>query len=126
MNTALWIVQGLLAAMFLMSGFMKTFKSVDELAPKMPYVKDISLTLLRFIGISQLLIAFGLVLPWLTGIAPVLTGIAALGLALNMLIAALFHVKRSEWPGLPINFGIMALALFVAYGRLFYAPSCAA
>ncbi|HLP19186.1 MAG TPA: DoxX family protein [Chitinophagales bacterium] len=124
MNTALWIVQGLLAALFLMAGTMKTFKPIDELAVKMPWVKDVSVSLVRFVGVSQLLIALGLVLPWLTGIVPVLTGVAALGLALNMLFAALFHVKRSEWQALPMNLGIMALALFVAYGRLFYAPTC--
>lgn len=122
MNTALWIVQGILAAMFLMSGSMKTFKSIDELAPKMPWVKQVPSWQVRFIGITQLLAAFGLILPKLTGILPVLTPVAALGLVLTMVSAAIFHLKRNEMQAIGINMVLLSLALFVAVGRLFIMP----
>lgn len=122
MNTALWIVQGILAAMFLMSGSMKTFKSIDELAPKMPWVKEVPSWQVRFIGITQLLAAFGLILPKLTGILPVLTPVAALGLVLTMVSAAIFHLKRNEMQAIGINMALLLLALFVAVGRLFLIP----
>jgi uncharacterized membrane protein YphA (DoxX/SURF4 family) len=122
MNTALWIVQGLLAAMFTMGGSMKAFKSIDELALKMPWAKEIPAWQVRFIGITQLLAALGLVLPRLTGILPVLTPVAALGLVFTMASAAVFHLKRNEMQAIGINMFLLSLALFVAVGRLFLVP----
>lgn len=122
MNTALWIVQGLLAAMFLMGGSMKTFKPIDELATKMPWVKEVPSWQVRFIGITQLLAALGLILPELTGILPVLTPVAALGLVFTMASAAVFHLKRNEMQAIGINMALLSLALFVAVGRLFIMP----
>lgn len=122
MNTALWIVQALLAALFLMSGSMKAFKPIDELAPKMPWVKEVPSWQVRFIGITQLLAAMGLVLPKLTGILPVLTPVAALGLVFTMASAAVFHLKRNEMQPIGINMVFLSMALFVAVGRLFIMP----
>jgi putative oxidoreductase len=124
MNTALWIAQIALATLFAMAGFTKSTQPIDKLALKMPWVKDFPVWLVRFIGITQLLAAFGLVLPMVTGIAPVLTLFAALGLALTMALAALHHLRRSEYSAIVINLVLLTPMLFVVYGRGFYAPSC--
>ena len=117
MNTALWIVQGILAAMFLMAGFMKATTPKDKLALKMPWAARYSSGMVKFIGISQLLISLGLVLPVLTGILPVLTPIAASALALIMVFAAFDHIKAGENKAVMTNTIIFLMAAFVAYGR---------
>jgi putative oxidoreductase len=119
MNIALWIVQGLLAAMYLMAGTMKTFQTAHYKANKMSaWAQDRSNGYLRFIGVSELLGAVGLVLPMLTGILPWLTFLAALGLSVIQLLAILtVHLPRKEFQVVPMNAVLLALAMFVAVGR---------
>ena len=118
MNIALWIVQGLLAIVFLMSGFMKISQPKDKVKEKgLTYVEDFSEGQIRLIGILEILGAVGLILPALTGILPVLTPLAAVGLALTMVVAAITHLRRKEYSMTVLNIVLMGLALFVAYGR---------
>jgi hypothetical protein len=70
-----------------------------------------------FIGISELAGAAGLILPLATGIAPVLTTLAALGLAIIMVLGNIYHLRRKESPIVTIV--LLLLASFVAYGRGF-------
>lgn len=122
MNIALWIVQVLLTAMFLMTGFSKAFQPLDALSQMMPWTLDVPLALIRFIGVSELLGAIGLVLPALTGIKPRLTIAAAAGIMLVMISASIFHLTRGEYGPIVFNLVLLALAAFVAYGRWQIAP----
>ncbi len=122
MNIALWIVQALLTAMFLMTGFSKAFQPLDALSQMMPWTLDVPLALIRFIGVSELLGAIGLVLPALTGIKPRLTIAAAAGIMLVMISASIFHLTRGEYGPIVFNLVLLALAAFVAYGRWQIAP----
>jgi len=79
MNIVLWIVQGLLAAAFLMFGGMKLMKSKEELAERMGWVEGFSQNTIRGIGLLEVLGAIGLILPWALLIFPALTGLAAIG-----------------------------------------------
>ncbi len=118
MNTALWIVQGILAMMFLMVGMMKLRTPKEEMAEKMEWVEDFSQERIRIIGMLEILGALGLVLPMLTGILPILTPLAAVGLAFTMLGAFLTHLRRKEIVPMGVmNLMLMAMAAFVAYGR---------
>jgi uncharacterized membrane protein YphA (DoxX/SURF4 family) len=119
MNIALWIVQGLLAAMYLMAGTMKTFQTAKYKENKMSaWAHDRPTGFLRFIGVSELLGAVGLVVPMIMGILPWLTFLAALGLTIVQLLAILtVHVPRKEYQVVPMNAVLLALALFVAVGR---------
>ena len=118
MNTALWIIQGLLAAMFVMAGIIKLTQSKEKLEKQFPWVNDVSMGMVRFIGLSELLGAIGLIVPWLTGIAPVLTPVSAVGFCIIMVLATnLIHLKKSEYQGVAINVFIFILAAFVAYSR---------
>jgi uncharacterized membrane protein len=117
MNIFLWILQGLLAVMFAMSGLMKTTQPVDKLAQKMPWVEDFSASTVRFIGAMEILGALGLILPAATGIATVLTAVAATGLAVTMLLAVGLHLRRNERSGAAIAGGLLVLAAIVAWGR---------
>jgi uncharacterized membrane protein len=117
MNVVLWIVQGLLAAMFAIAGVMKSTQPKDKLADRMPWVQDFSPATVRFIGIVELAAALGLILPAWTGIAPILTPLAATGLAVMMVLAALTHARRKEPSGIATNAVLFLLAAFVAWGR---------
>lgn len=121
MSIALWAVQILLALMFLMAGSTKAFQ-YEKAKTSLPWVNDYSRGYVGFIGIAEVLGALGLILPALTGIIPILTPIAAIGLALTMIFAAIFHSKRKEYQGIGMNIILLLLALFVAYGRLFIVP----
>ncbi|MCR8657694.1 DoxX family protein [Paenibacillus endoradicis] len=116
MNIALWIVQGLLALMFIGAGSTKAFQ-YEKAKTSLPWVKDYSRGYVAFIGISEVLGGIGLIVPYATGIAPVLTSIAAIALAVVMVFAAVFHAKRKEYSGLVMNIILLALAVFVAIGR---------
>lgn len=119
MNTVLWIVQGFLAFTFAYSGWMKSTQTIPKLvAIGQTGVAGLSRPLVRFIGVSELLGAAGLILPSWTGILPQLTSVSALCLSLIMIPAAVIHHKRHEpktvWL---INVPVFLLGLLVAYGR---------
>ena len=118
MNTALWIIQILLSIMMLMLGFMKTFYPVEKLG-KFSWTTRSSKELVRFVGISELLISIGLILPELTGILPVLTPYAALSLSMIMLLAMVEHIRYKEVNDIWKNAIIILLAALVAVGRLY-------
>lgn len=117
MNVALWIVAGLLAALFLFAGITKAGASRDKLASKMPWVEDFSTGTIRFIGVVEALGAIGLIVPPLVGIAPVLAPLAATGLAITMALAIVVHIRRKESQAVVMNLVLMAAAIFVAWGR---------
>ncbi|SRR6266540_1916627 len=117
MNIALWIAQGLLAAMYLMAGMMKTFQTVKA-KEQLPWAKNRSDRFVRFVGISELLGAFGLILPMLTGILPWLTPIAAAGLSLIPLLAIFSeHLPKKEYNIIPVNAILLAVSVFIIVGR---------
>jgi uncharacterized membrane protein YphA (DoxX/SURF4 family) len=118
MNIALWIAQGILAAMFAMAGVMKSTQPIDKLMKSgLNWVERIQVSTVRIIGISELLGAFGLILPLAFGILPILTPIAAVGLAVIMILAAVHHLKYKENKAIAFNAILFLLAAFVAYGR---------
>ncbi|MEU6720994.1 DoxX family protein [Nonomuraea sp. NPDC046802] len=117
MNVFLWVVQALLAASFGMSGLAKLTRPKDKLVGKYPWMETFSQAAVRLIGVMEVLGAVGLIVPVLTGIAPVLTPIAAAGLAVMMILAAILHLRRKEPSGLPATVILFALAALVAWGR---------
>jgi uncharacterized membrane protein YphA (DoxX/SURF4 family) len=118
MNIALWIVQWILAVMFMMVGMMKLMQPKEKMAEKMGWVEDFSQQRIRGIGFLEVMGALGVVLPGLTGIAPFLTAWAAAGLALTMVGALMTHIRRKEIVPMGVmNMMLFALAAFVAFGR---------
>jgi uncharacterized membrane protein YphA (DoxX/SURF4 family) len=117
LNIALWVLQIVLAAMFAIAGIMKATRPKEELAKNLPWVEDYSSGTVRFIGVVELLAALGLILPAVTGIATVLTPLAATGLAVVMLLAAFAHARRREPGAIVFNVVLLVLAAIVAWGR---------
>jgi hypothetical protein len=115
---ALWIVQGLLALLFLFAGGMKLVLPLEDLAGPValpgPFV--------RFIGVVEVLGAIGLILPGLLRIRPGLTSLAAAGLVIIMIGATVIGLMIGDVAMALIPLGVGLLAAFVAYGRWRLAP----
>lgn len=122
MKKTLWIIQGLLALLFVFAGGMKLVMPIEEMT------KDIALPggFLRFIGIVELLGGLGLILPGLTGIRPSLTPLAAAGLAIIMIGATVITLTTGGFAAALVPVIVGLLLIFVAYGRWRVAPHGAA
>ncbi len=122
MNIALWIVQALLALAFFGAGVMKLTAPIDELLQNgMAFVEHVPALLVRFIGLSEVAGAVGLILPAATRIKPRLTPLAGALLALVMLLAVGTHLLMADLHFAPALI-LGALSAFVAWGRLRKAP----
>ena len=117
MNITLWIVAGVLAAIFGMTGLMKAAQPREKVAANLPTFEDFSAGTVKLIGVLEILGALGLILPAATGVAVVLTPLAATGLAVMMLLAAVVHARRKETQAIAVNVVLFALAAFVAIMR---------
>ena len=96
MNVLLWILQGLAAAAYLAAGLLKLSRPAPELAKTMNWVNHVRPQVVKLVGTAELIGALGLILPWATGIAKVLTPIAAVGLAVTMIGALATHVRIKD------------------------------
>lgn len=117
MNIGLWTAQAILAALYLIAGANKAFQSIDELSKMLPWVAETSLALVRFIGISELLGALGLLLPSILRIQPKLSVYAAWALVLLQVLAGAFHLLRGEGGVIAMNIVLIGISVFVAWGR---------
>ena len=122
LDVALWLVQGLLALTFVGTGIWKLATPVPELAAKMPWMGQVSPGFLYTTAAADLAGGLGVLLPSLTRVKPGLTVLAALGCVALQASAVVFLVSRSEAAKTPFNFFLVALALFVAWGRRWRAP----
>src|SRR3989454_8634993 len=118
MNVALWIVQGLLAAVFLLAGGAKLVLPLDQMTGPVALPG----WFLRCIGLAEVLGALGLVLPGLLRIRPGLTPLAAAGLVIIMIGATVVMWAGGVVPVALMNVVVALLAAFVAYGRWRLAP----
>jgi uncharacterized membrane protein YphA (DoxX/SURF4 family) len=117
MNTVLWVIQVLLAAFFFMAGFGKLSNSRQKHIADGHIKAGSSLLPIRVLGVLELLGCIGIILPWLTGIAPVLTPVSALGFCLIMLAGLAVHAQKKEYKMLPILFIVLIMAAMVACRR---------
>jgi uncharacterized membrane protein YphA (DoxX/SURF4 family) len=117
-ETALWTAQLLLAAIFLATGLTKLTQPRAQLAAgPMSWAADVGDVEFRAVGLLEILGALGLVLPGALGIAPLLTPLAAVGLALIMIGAIATHVRMGETDRLAVPVVLLVLTIFVAVER---------
>jgi uncharacterized membrane protein len=118
MNIALWITAGLLAVAFVAGGALKLLQPKEKLARSgMGFTEDFSAATVKTIGTLEILASLGLILPATFDIAPVLVPVAAVGLVLLMVGAIITHLRRHEAPGIVVPLALLALAVFLAWGR---------
>jgi hypothetical protein len=117
MDTALWIVQALLAALFLVTGMTKlTQPRLKMAAGPMVWAADVNDSQFRTIGALEVFGAAGLILPGALGIAEFLVPVAAMGLALTMVGAIATHVRLGETDRLAVPIVVLVLTLLVVVG----------
>jgi hypothetical protein len=117
-HLVLWIIAGLLAAAFAAAGAMKVARPKEKLASSgMAWVEGFSANTVKLIGALELAAAVGLIVPALVGIAEVLVPLAALGLVLLMIGAAMTHARRGENANIGVNVVLLLLAAVVVWGR---------
>lgn len=121
MNIVLWIIQVLLALLFLLAGGTKLILPIAEMT------KDIYLPglFLRFLGVAEVLGALGLILPGALRIKPGLTSLAAVGLMIIVIGATVITATNGPIVGAILPFITTLLLAFVAYGRWRIAPFAA-
>lgn len=117
MNIVLWVLQALVALAFAAAGLPKATQPIDALSKRMDWVGAVPPGLVRFIGISEFLGALGLILPGLFHWGSALTVAAATGLAVIMILAIGFHVRRKE-SQIIMNAVLLIFSLAIAIGRL--------
>ena len=118
MNVALWIVQALLAALFLFAGGMKLVLPLDKLTGPVA----VPGAFLRFIGVVEVLGAIGLILPSLLRIRPGLTPLAAAGLVIIMIGATVVSILGFGIAGGIVPAVVGVVTAWIAYGRTHVAP----
>lgn len=118
MNVALWIIAVILAVAFTAAGTMKATAPRAKLEAQMRWVNDFSDQQVKGIGALELLGGLGLILPTIGDVAPILVPLAATGLALVMLGALIYHVRKHDSLGETMPSVVLGLlAVFVAIGR---------
>ncbi|MDD1519776.1 MULTISPECIES: DoxX family protein [Bradyrhizobium] len=122
LRIGLWAAQVALSAVFVSAGFVKLTTPIPQLAAMMPWAGQYSETFVRTIALVDLAGGIGILLPALTRILPRLTVLAALGCAVLQVIALVFHLSRGEAEVTPLNTVLLALSLFVLWGRGSKAP----
>ncbi|HXN48759.1 MAG TPA: DoxX family protein [Bryobacteraceae bacterium] len=126
MKTTLWTAQVLWGVSFSITGFGKMLfynpALWNQAVHQVPWFSAVPQDLMIFIGLCEFLGGVGLILPAMTGVKPNLTPIAAIGLTVIMILAAIFHIARGEYSFLAINIVLGGVAAFIAYGRLSVRP----
>ncbi|MEW2571230.1 DoxX family protein [Streptomyces sp. NPDC047070] len=96
LEPAYWIVAGLLALFYLYGGGVKVVRSREGLRPMMAWVDSTPMPAVRAIGVIEVLGAIGLILPPLTGIAPWLAPVAAIGFVVLQIGATWVHLRLGD------------------------------
>lgn len=120
MNNLLWLIQLLLAILFIFAGVVKFLMPAEKLAEGLP--SYLPLGFVYFIAVCEILGGIGLIVPWLTKIKPQLTPLAAIGLVIIMIGATVISAQMDiKGAAIPSTIGL--LCAFVAYGRMKRSPA---
>ena len=115
MEIAYWVVAALLGVLYLFAGGRKVLQSQEQLAPMMGWVDTVPMWAVRGIGAVEIAGVLGLILPPLTGVAPVLALLAAIGFAVLQVLATGVHLSRGEVKETGLNVVLIALAIVAAW-----------
>lgn len=111
-------LQIVLCLIFLYFGSLKMFLPIEKIEKKVSWAHDYSLGKLRFFGFLEVIGAIGLILPYQLGIFPILTPMAATGLAMVMAGAGVVHLHRDEYNMIFLNILIIFLLAGIGFHTL--------
>ena len=118
MEIVILILQIGLAAIFIYFGSLKIFLTYDQIKSKVTWAEDYPHSRIKFFGILEILGGLGLIIPHQLDIFPILTPVAATGLAMVMAGAAVVHLKRDEISMILLNILIIFLLAGVGFNTL--------
>lgn len=121
MHRLLWVLQVVFGLYFIAVGIVH-FVVPEGLPGFVSWMYDLTPMQHTVAGIAEIAGGLGLILPGLTGVFPQLTIWAALGLAVIMVAAAVWHLGRDEFANIGANLVNIAILVFIAYGRWRVAP----
>jgi uncharacterized membrane protein YphA (DoxX/SURF4 family) len=120
MNIVLWILQVVLALLYLLAGGMKVF-TLEKVTADYPSMKALPRAVWTASGLLEIVCSVGLIVPAAFHLQPILTPLFATALAIEAVLLAARHVKWKE--NAAIGSGVFAvLAAFIAYGRFALSP----
>ena len=125
MNTLAWVLQIFLAVVFLLHGLLYTVAygaAAKRMAGRGGPPSSLPPAFRQFIGVTELAAAFGLTVPPAFHLFPWLAPLAAAGLVLVMVGAAIFHARRSEFPALAFTVVLGGLAAVTVFLRMQVGP----
>jgi DoxX-like protein len=122
LTIGLWTAQTIVFALFTLFGSMKLFMPVDKLAAMWVWPGQVPIWFLHLTGSLDVAGGMGVLLPAITRVQPRLTVLAALGCSLLQIAAIIFHVSRGEAAVVPLNAALLALSVFILWGRGRQAP----
>jgi uncharacterized membrane protein YphA (DoxX/SURF4 family) len=125
MNTAAWVLQIVLAVIFLLHGLLFTVAygaAAKRMEARGRPPSSLPPALRQFIGVAELAAAFGLTVPPAVHVFSWLAPVAAAGLVLVMVGAAIFHARKSEFPAMAVTVFLGGLAAFTVFVRLQVVP----
>lgn len=117
MEFAIWVISGLLAAVYVFAGVYKLINPKEALLGAFPWVEDLPPLAVKAIAVVEILGGVGIIVPWALQMYPILTPLAAAGLVLIQLGAVLVHIRRRETDLMPLNAILLLNALFVGVFR---------
>ena len=121
-NIGLWLLQAVLALLFVATGLAKLALPMPQVEAMMPWASSVPDLVVRFIGLAELAGALGLLLPSISRVRPGLTPLSALGLLTIMVLAMVLHLSRGEGMMIGVTFTLAVLVSLVAWGRSSLAP----
>jgi hypothetical protein len=119
LEIAVWAASVLLALLYVIAGGTKAAIPKEKLQrqQRMAYVTDLSGAQVKAVGVIEVVGAVGVIVPQLTGIAPLLSAVAAFALAAVQVVAIVVHLRRREH-ALVFNLVLLVLAVAVGVGLL--------
>lgn len=112
-----WMVQVLVALVFIYAGYIKLIQPISELSNTIPWTADVYTWFVRFIGLVDLIGGLGLLLPSVLRIQPHYAYCAAWSLCGVMILAMAFHLFRGEYDGIAVNVVLFGMLYFIGWAR---------
>lgn len=112
------LAQGVLAIIFVYFGALKMFLPQEKIVKRVSWGNDYPARTLKLFGLLEFLGGLGIILPDLLGVYPILTPMAATGLALTMSGASIVHLKRDEFEMILVNLFLMFISAGIGFYRL--------
>ena len=116
-STTIWIMQGILAGIMTTSGIVILVLPKRLLEDRLSWVKSYPYGMKLFICLAKIAGALGLILPMLLNTLPIVTAYAAMGIALLMIAAFVYHLQTKEYKDIPATILILIVALLISYYR---------